>query len=119
MSDPRSADPDPHQHRVWPLLPQGKSTILKTTKSVFDQIRADPTVDLLAAKDQLELYAAARDLEARNRDEYIARASAASDPKVRALFELVWAFVVHVPWRVVWRWWWCEWRGCEGGGVCY
>uniref|UniRef100_A0A7S4FNN2 Rubrerythrin diiron-binding domain-containing protein n=1 Tax=Eutreptiella gymnastica TaxID=73025 RepID=A0A7S4FNN2_9EUGL len=67
----------------------GKSTILKTTKSVFDQIRADPTVDLLAAKDQLELYAAARDLEARNRDEYIARASAASDPKVRALFELV------------------------------
>jgi rubrerythrin len=67
----------------------GKSSILATTKTIFESIRDDPNVDLLSAKDQIALYEEARDLEARNRDEYIARAKAATDPKVRALFELV------------------------------
>ena len=68
---------------------QGKSSILATTKTIFESIREDPNVDLLSAKDQIALYEEARDLEARNRDEYIARAKAATNPKVRALFELV------------------------------
>ena len=43
----------------------------------------------MATKDQLELYLEAREIEARNRDEYIKRAQLATDPKVKALFQLV------------------------------
>ena len=35
------------------------------------------------------MYTEARDIEARNRDEYVKRAKSVKDPKVRALFELV------------------------------
>ena len=68
---------------------QGKSTILGVTKTIFEEVRADPNVDFLSSKDQLAVYTEARDIEARNRDEYVKRAKSVKDPKVRALFELV------------------------------
>lgn len=67
----------------------GTSTILRSTKSIFEEITEDKSVDLLSSKDQLKLYEEARSIEERNRDEYIKRAKEATDPKVRALFELV------------------------------
>uniref|UniRef100_A0A7S4GDA3 Rubrerythrin diiron-binding domain-containing protein n=1 Tax=Eutreptiella gymnastica TaxID=73025 RepID=A0A7S4GDA3_9EUGL len=67
----------------------GKSTILGVTKTIFEEVRADPNVDFLSSKDQLAVYTEARDIEARNRDEYVKRAKSVKDPKVRALFELV------------------------------
>eukprot|EP00667_Euglena_gracilis_P020824 EG_transcript_22617 len=66
-----------------------KSTILGETRNTFEQLKADPNAKITATKDQIDLYLEARAIEARNRDEYIKRAQLATDPKVKALFQLV------------------------------
>eukprot|EP00667_Euglena_gracilis_P027686 EG_transcript_34476 len=66
-----------------------RSTILGETRNVFEQIRADPNAKITSARDHIALYEEARNLEARSRDEYRRRAALATDPKVRALFQLV------------------------------
>jgi rubrerythrin len=62
------------------------TTIPGNTLTMFEKLRADPDVNLLAARDQVELYEQARNLEARNRDEYLQRARDATDPDVKKLF---------------------------------
>ena len=59
------------------------------TKNLFTQLQNDPNVDFLGMKDQVHVYAQARDIELKNRDEYLKRAEEAADPQVKTLFEQV------------------------------
>lgn len=63
-----------------------ESAIVATTLNIFEKLKVDPDVDLLAAKHQVALFEEARDLEARNRAEYLQRAREATDPEVKKLF---------------------------------
>jgi rubrerythrin len=55
---------------------------------IFDQLYADPGVDLLGAKDEVELYERVHELEGRKRDVYLQRAQSATDPDVKKLFAI-------------------------------
>jgi rubrerythrin len=65
------------------------SKMAAITKNLFTQLQNDPNVDFLGMKDQVHVYAQARDIELKNRDEYLKRAEEAADPQVKTLFEQV------------------------------
>jgi len=60
-------------------------TLLGTTRSIFEDLRNDPHMQLLSLTDHLALYTEIRNIEARSRDAYLERARRAQDPDVRAL----------------------------------
>jgi|EP00669_Euglena_mutabilis_P006676 rubrerythrin len=83
-----------HYKAIEAMVSSGEQTlansaILGETKNTFEKLRADPNAKITATRDQVELYIEARAVEASNRDEYLKRAQQVTDPKTRALFQLV------------------------------
>eukprot|EP00993_Chasmostoma_nieuportense_P003660 NODE_4365_length_799_cov_106.203869_g4207_i0.p1 GENE.NODE_4365_length_799_cov_106.203869_g4207_i0~~NODE_4365_length_799_cov_106.203869_g4207_i0.p1 ORF type:complete len:226 (-),score=62.63 NODE_4365_length_799_cov_106.203869_g4207_i0:120-740(-) len=68
------------------------TSILKETKAVFEKMRdglKDKGENIDTSSDQIKIYEAAREMEARNRDIYIEKAKSVQDPKIRSLFEIM------------------------------